>query len=120
MSPNFDATDEAHDTFADRRDTLTVSEEEADPLNPLGPLNLPSNNAAADTVSANPRTYGPEDGTEDDLAVCTMEMFMCDDGSDCMDQSFRCDGSKHCFDNSDELNCTQIVENGEVILYRFV
>ncbi|XP_018014652.1 uncharacterized protein LOC108671598 isoform X2 [Hyalella azteca] len=43
---------------------------------------------------------------EDGLAICTMEMFMCLDGSDCLLNSYVCDGNQNCADNSDENNCT--------------
>ena len=53
----------------------------------------------------------PEDD-ESELAVCTLEKFMCHDGSDCISSLFVCDGDINCQDSSDEFNCT-LPQNGE-------
>jgi len=50
---------------------------------------------------------------EDDVAICTLDMFMCSDGSNCIENSFVCDGFQNCDDNSDEFNCTAS-KNGEL------
>ena len=48
---------------------------------------------------------GPQEVPQGPL-ICTLDMFLCWDGSDCLENTAVCDGFQHCIDASDEHNCT--------------
>ena len=65
---------------------------------------------AVDNLNVNSTTSQGKESTNDEVEICTMDMFMCADGSDCLPAIVVCDGIQNCFDNSDELNCSKAVK----------